>query len=297
MLFTILLYLSVYLIIDRVVKSLVGTENVDVESHPGVNWPLSGLAGRAGNVVVLLAFVPSGLLALLNPLQLLHNIRQLLGQQRAAARLAEIGNDLSDYKTRIRYRLPFDGTWLTFNGGQTPGTSHSWNLLAQRYAYDFVIADEEFRRHKGKGNRLPQYLCYDRPIVAAADGEVVSVVENIRDGLFVGYGVANFLCRNLAGNYVVIKHAEGEYGFYAHLIKDSIRLNPGDQVARGQPIGRVGYTGQALEPHLHFHLQDKPAFYQSLGLPIQFTDLQIDGQTADENSKLSRGQRVVSMTA
>ena len=296
LLFTLILYMSVYFITDRIVKSLVGTEKVDVESHPGVNWPLSGPAGRAGKFVVLLAFLPSSILALFNPLQLLHNIRQFLGQLKAAARLAEIGGDLSDYKNKMRYRLPFDGNWLTYNGGQTPGISHSWNLLAQRYAYDFVIADEEFRRHKGKGNRLPEYLCYDQTIVAAADGEVVSVVDNVSDGLFVGYGVANFLCCNLAGNHIIIKHAEGEYGFYAHLVKDSIGLKPDDKVARGQQVGRCGYTGQTLEPHLHFHLQDQPEFYQSLGLPIQFTELEIDGQTADENSKLSRGQRVVSMT-
>ena len=297
LLFTVLFYMSVCLITDRIVKSLVGTEKVEVARHPGVNWPLSGPAGRAGNAVVLLAFLPSSILTLVNPLQLLHNIRQLLGQQKAAARLAEIGGNLSDYKNKMRYRLPFDGSWLTYNGGQTPGISHSWNLLAQRYAYDFVIADDEFRRHKGKGNRLPEYLCYDQPIVAVADGDVVSVVDNISDGLFVGYGVANFLCRNLAGNHVIIKHAEGEYSFYAHLVKDSTGLQSGDQVTRGQQIGRCGYTGQTLEPHLHFHLQDHPEFYQSLGLPIQFTELEIDGQTADESSKLSRGQRVVSTTA
>jgi len=296
LLFSLILYMSVYFISDRIVNSLVGTEKVEVEPHPGANWPLSGPAGRAGNVVVLLAFLPSSLLALLNPLQLLHNIRQLLDQQKAAARLARIGGNLSDYRNKTRYRLPFDGNWLTFNGGQTPGISHSWGLLAQRYAYDFVIADEDFRRHKGKGNRLPEYLCYNQPIVAAADGEVVSVVDNISDGLFVGYGVANFLCRNLAGNHIIIKHADGEYGFYAHLVKDSIGLQHGDQVARGQQVGRCGYTGQALEPHLHFHLQDLPDFYQSLGLPIQFTELKIDGQTADENSRLSRGQRVLSLT-
>lgn len=296
-LFTIILYMSVFFITGRIAKLLVGTKEVKVEPHPGVNWPLSGPAGRAGNVVVVLAYLSSSMLVILNPLQMLHNIRQLLGQQKAAARLAEIDGDLSDYKNKMHYRLPFDGCWLTYNGGRTSGTSHSWNLLAQRYAYDFVIADNEFRRHKGKGNHLPEYLCYDQPIVAAADGEVVSVVDNISDGLFVGYGVANFLCRNLAGNHVIIKHAEGEYGFYAHLVKDSIGLKPGDKVAHGQQVGRCGYTGQTLEPHLHFHLQDQPEFYQSLGLPIQFTGLEIDGQTADENSKLTRGQQVLSMTA
>lgn len=210
-----------------------GTEKFEVECHPGVHWPLSGPAGRTGNVVVLLAFLPSSMLVFLNPLQLLHNIRQLLGQQKTAARLAEMGGDFSDYKNKVRYRLPFDDSLLTYNGGQTPGISHSWHLLAQRYAYDLVIADEEFCRHNGKGNRLAEYLCYDQPIVAAADGEVVSVVDNISAGLFVGYGVANFLCRNLAGNHVIIKHAEGEYSFYAHLVKDSTGLKSGDQVARG----------------------------------------------------------------
>ncbi len=72
---TIMLYLTVFLLTNRIVKFLMGTEEIEVETHPGVNWPLSGPAGRAGNAVVLMMFVPSSLLTLLNPLQLLHNLR------------------------------------------------------------------------------------------------------------------------------------------------------------------------------------------------------------------------------
>lgn len=74
----------------------------------------------------------------------------------------------------------------------------------------------------------------------------------------------------LAGNYVVIKHAENEYGFLAHLKQGSICVEPGEDVERGQEIGRCGHSGNSSEPHLHFHVHDHPTPYLGAGLPIQF---------------------------
>ncbi|MEZ4637045.1 MAG: hypothetical protein R2873_15140 [Caldilineaceae bacterium] len=48
----------------------------------------------------------------------------------------------------------------------------------------------------------------------------------------MGYGVADFLARSFVGNYVVIQHADDEYGFYAHLVQGSIAVSVGEKVRK-----------------------------------------------------------------
>ena len=52
------------------------------------------------------------------------------------------------------------------------------------------------------------------------------------------------------GKLVTIEHAEGIVSLYGHL--NEILVNPGQEVASGELIGRVGSTGLATGPHLHF---------------------------------------------
>ena len=55
------------------------------------------------------------------------------------------------------------------------------------------------------------------------------------------------------GNAVVLDHGFGLTTIYAHM--SSIDVVPGDQVARGDTLGRTGATGLALGDHLHFEVQ------------------------------------------
>ena len=55
------------------------------------------------------------------------------------------------------------------------------------------------------------------------------------------------------GNLVTIAHGDGITTRYAHLASASVR--PGDRIAGGDVIGRIGSTGLSTGPHLHFELQ------------------------------------------
>lgn len=54
------------------------------------------------------------------------------------------------------------------------------------------------------------------------------------------------------GNYIILTHEGGLSSLYAHL--SEFAVSEGDMVSRGQLIGRVGQTGKATGPHLHFEL-------------------------------------------
>ena len=56
-----------------------------------------------------------------------------------------------------------------------------------------------------------------------------------------------------AGKSVYIDHGCDTFSMYFHL--DSIAVQDGQTVARGDIIGRVGATGRATGPHLHWGMR------------------------------------------
>lgn len=82
------------------------------------------------------------------------------------------------------------------------------------------------------------------PVYAAEDG-AVSYVQ-IWDGSYDTTGMMSY------GHMIEIRHADGNTTLYAHL--SEINVQQGEKVVRGQRIGRVGSTGNATGPHLHFEV-------------------------------------------
>lgn len=76
------------------------------------------------------------------------------------------------------------------------------------------------------------------PGIAAADGGSVIVVQYLK----YDYGY-----------HVIVDHGGGMQTLYAHL--SEIYVAPGDTVARGQILGRMGSTGRSTGTHLHFEVR------------------------------------------
>jgi len=66
------------------------------------------------------------------------------------------------------------------------------------------------------------------------------------------------------GNYVVISHANGTQTLYAHMSR--VLVSAGQNVAQGDVIGKVGATGLATGPHLHFEVRGAQNPFASLSL-------------------------------
>ena len=54
----------------------------------------------------------------------------------------------------------------------------------------------------------------------------------------------------LTGNTVLVDHGQGVFSAYFHL--DTVLVRKGDRVRAGRTLGRVGATGLATGPHLHY---------------------------------------------
>ncbi|MCL1986435.1 MAG: M23 family metallopeptidase [Firmicutes bacterium] len=183
-----------------------------------------------------------------------------------------------NYINKSAYILPFTGKWNVYNGGVTKTLSHSWGQIAQRYAYDFIAFDDngnvfEGGEYDGTANTKPEnYFCHGREIIAAADGVVVAVKDKYPDSRTTGLrGFCD--AWDIRGNFVVIRHNEGEYSTSAHLLQGSVVVKIGDVVKQGDVVGKCGNSGNSTEPHLHWHLQNGKNFFLSAGLPVIFSEI------------------------
>lgn len=59
-----------------------------------------------------------------------------------------------------------------------------------------------------------------------------------------------------AGYYVEIRHQNNYISRYLHMKKNSLQVNKGDRVVKGQLLGTMGNTGDSRGAHLHFAVYD-----------------------------------------
>ncbi len=89
------------------------------------------------------------------------------------------------------------------------------------------------------------------------------------------------------GTHVIIDHGFGYETLYGHMSK--VEVKKGQQVKRGQVIGRVGSTGTSTAPHLHYevHLKGQkvdPIHYCMDGLtPEEYQEMVNDAATANQS--------------
>ncbi len=185
--------------------------------------------------------------------------------------------------------LPFDGYWTVVNGGIDKTSSHSWNIITQRYAYDFVFSEEDGKKYTGDSRQTDGYYALNQDVLAPADGMVIRVQNNIRDYPYSGTGMIDLLTRDMRGNYLIIRHADHVYSFLAHIKRHSFKVKVGDFVKKGQVIGKCGNSGHSTEPHIHFQVQDHPNFFIAIGLPILFRNIVIEYNSTQISNKMAHG--------
>jgi hypothetical protein len=154
-----------------------------------------------------------------------------------------------------KFSLPFNGKWLTFWGGDTVKQNQHHDTRSQKYAFDFIVVDDNDNFFRTDGSTIEDYFSFGLDILAPAHGEVVEVVNGLRDNKPKELNSFNFI-----GNYIMIKHNQTTYSVLGHLKQDSIVVKSGGKVRAGEKIALCGNSGYTTDPHLHFHVQDTDVF-------------------------------------
>ncbi len=146
---------------------------------------------------------------------------------------------------------PFAIPALVAWGGQTLEQNYHIKAPAQAFAYDLVI----YPAFTGSDQR-EDYGCYGEAIMAPAGGTVISIARampehNPGQVPDIDYATLN----DILGNFIILRLDDGAYLVMAHMQPNTITVNRGDVVRKGDVVGRCGNSGRTSEPHLHLHIQ------------------------------------------
>jgi murein DD-endopeptidase MepM/ murein hydrolase activator NlpD len=163
---------------------------------------------------------------------------------------------------QLRYR------WKAVLGA--PGAQH---LPAEPYRAPFAVgasyrisqAYPTHATHDGADSAYAVDLALPdgTPVYAARAG----IVINLRHDAFRGAPSPLLLDQ---ANMVEVLHDDGTIAVYAHLHWDSVRVQPGQHVRRGEYLADSGNTGFTTGPHLHFAVL-RNAGLSEVSVPVQFS--------------------------
>jgi hypothetical protein len=143
---------------------------------------------------------------------------------------------------------------------------------SRRYAIDWMQV-KGGEAYSGDARDVHSYYCYGMPVLAVADGRVVTARDGFPENT-PGHGDAfhpaiPITLDTIAGNTITLDIGGSQFAYYMHLQPGSVRVKAGDHVRRGQVLAHVGASGDAREPHLHFEVTDSPKALAGDGGPIE----------------------------
>lgn len=205
---------------------------------------------------------------------------------------------------------PVEGAdWLAADGPSNDEDNHHRRGVlildgravdSRRYAIDWKQI-RDGASFSGDARDVHSYYAYGKTVLAVADGRVVSARDGIPNNI-PGHGesfhpAVPITFETVAGNTITLDLGGGQFAYYMHLEPGSLRVKEGDRVRRGQVLARVGASGDAREPHLHFEVTTSSKLLVGEGVPYLIdryrSKIARDGQVKLYTHELPLGGSVV----
>jgi hypothetical protein len=172
----------------------------------------------------------------------------------------------------LEFEFPLHGGtfYVAQGGGFRLLNYHRKSSRSQRFAVDIVKLQRWGTRAAGiYPRRLEAYGIFGELVYSPCAGVVANTVNDLPE---LKPGETDR--KNAAGNCVFLR-ADGSdvYVLLAHLLRGSVLVRPGDHVLAGQPLAKVGNSGNTSEPHLHIHAQcagQRETDSEWEGVPMRF---------------------------
>jgi hypothetical protein len=178
------------------------------------------------------------------------------------------------YQQRTALILPFRGRgifgqdWIT-NGGH----GGYWNA----FAIDVDGLDQNYGENSD-ANENAADAGWGREILAPAAGTVTYARNDVPDNPHpdtITYMAQHDPIMAFLGNCVIIDHGNSEFSVLMHMQQGSVTVTVGERVGAGQVIGRLGNSGDAFGPHVHYQLQSGPQVFRDQSLPFKFQNIDV----------------------
>jgi hypothetical protein len=208
------------------------------------------------------------------------------------------GPAISTHTTLLqRLGRPLVGTNWTPGNNPSLDSHHRMGLwvvdgvarISRRYAIDWKKYDSRGKQYSGDARDVRAYHAYGQKVLSVGNGIVVAARDGFPDNVpktEAGFEPARpVTMETVGGNQVIIDLGNGQFAAYYHLQPGSIGVRVGDNVQRGQLLARVGNSGDARWPHLHFQVTDRIDVMASEGLPYVFDSYRLKTRDQDWKSR------------
>jgi hypothetical protein len=195
------------------------------------------------------------------------------------------------YEDKTELILPLRGKILVWEGhdlyahhqrvplGNSKVKALGITANSNSFASDFIYVDGQGRKYHDDPRILENWYGYGKPIYAPGAGVVRASANDIPENWFEDAKATKIGYPRLSpgkdpkdiGNFVLLDHQNGEYSLLVHMKTGSVAVGPGDRVRQGQVLGRIGFAGDSIFPHLHYSLMGGPEVFQAWGLPAYFS--------------------------
>ena len=205
------------------------------------------------------------------------------------------------YRPKTLLNLPLKGKVIVWDGhdfyahhrryplGLPKQIAKGVTANSNRYAYDFITIADDGSVFKNTPFKKENWYSFGKPVYAPGTGRIVDVQNNVLDNFFTGKDVRSpnipaSLDPSGMGNHVIIDHGNGEFSIVLHMEKGSVKFKIGERVVAGQQIGNVGFSGDAIFPHVHYTVMNGAREGINEGVPSYFNAY-----------KLYRGSKVINV--